>query len=176
MAGKIVILNGTSSSGKSTIASLLQQSLAEPFMICSIDSFLSMYSDKVTEPQNEEDVAITIQVLPRVIEGFHRSVAALAGSDNNVIVDHVLQEEEWRRQCLEEWADLDVLYVAVKCPLPILEQRERERGDRVIGTAEYQFPRVHEQIPYDVEVDTSLLTPTECVQLILEAMASRSKK
>ena len=75
-------------------------------------------------------------------------------------------------QCVREWAELDVLFVAVKCPLAVLNKREQTRGDRTIGTAEYQYHRVHAQRVYDVEVDTSILSPRECADLVLHALES----
>jgi len=58
----------------------------------------------------------------------------------------------------------------VKCPLQVPEQREAERGDRNIGTARYQYDRVHAHGLYDVEVDTSVLDIDECVKTIMEAL------
>ena len=38
---------------------------------------------------------------------------------------------------------LRVVFVGVCCPLDVLESREKERGDRQIGTARYQYDRVY---------------------------------
>ena len=40
--GSIIFLNGTSSSGKTSIAKALQQILDEPYLHCSADGFFSM--------------------------------------------------------------------------------------------------------------------------------------
>jgi len=40
--GKIILINGTSSSGKSTLAKSLQKSLAEPFLHVQLDSYIEM--------------------------------------------------------------------------------------------------------------------------------------
>lgn len=82
----------------------------------------------------------------------------------------VLQEAGWLQECLAEWAGLDVLFVGVRCPLDVVEQRERDRGDRDAGTARYQYERVHAHGLYDVEVDTSVLSVAESVSRIVEAM------
>jgi len=55
----------------------------------------------------------------------------------------------------------------VRCPLSVLEQREKSRKDRTLGQARAQFELVHAHGMYDVEVDTSLLSPTQCAQKII---------
>jgi chloramphenicol 3-O phosphotransferase len=60
----------------------------------------------------------------------------------------------------------DLFLVGVFAPLDVLEARERERGDRLIGLARWQYDRVHKGVPYDLEVDTSHATPLECAALI----------
>ena len=48
----------------------------------------------------------------------------------------------------------------------MLEARERQRGDRLIGLARWQFDRVHRDMRYDLEIDTSIATPLECAEVI----------
>ena len=63
------------------------------------------------------------------------------------------------------------LFVGVRCPLPIIEQRERERRDRTSAGPRAQFAVVHGDRDYDVEVDTSELAPDAAAAVILEALA-----
>jgi chloramphenicol 3-O phosphotransferase len=56
--------------------------------------------------------------------------------------------------------------VGVFAPFEVLEARERERGDRMIGLARWQYERVHRDMTYDLEIDTSSPTPMECAELI----------
>jgi chloramphenicol 3-O phosphotransferase len=174
--GRVILLNGTSSSGKTTIARALQNKLAEPYMLVSIDGFFQLYPERFLDPKNEAEMQIVAGLLPAVVSGMHGSVAALAGAGNNVIVDHVLQEEGWLRECVTGWAGLDVLFVGLRCPLDVLEKREENRGDRNPGTARYQFERVHAHELYDLELDTSLLNVEACVQRIAEMGAKRLEK
>jgi len=44
--GTIIFLNGTSSSGKTSIARALQKSLDEPYLYLSVDSFLDMLPEQ----------------------------------------------------------------------------------------------------------------------------------
>ena len=56
--------------------------------------------------------------------------------------------------------------VAVHAPLDVLEAREKARGDRLIGLARWQFPRVHAGLTYDFEVNTAANPPETCARLI----------
>ncbi|MFP4343184.1 MAG: phosphotransferase-like protein [Anaerolineales bacterium] len=52
----------------------------------------------------------------------------------------------------------------MRCPLGVLEERERARKDRTLGQARAQFDVVHAGKIYDMEVDTSLWSAMECAQ------------
>jgi chloramphenicol 3-O phosphotransferase len=166
--GHIIFLNGTTSSGKTTIAKALQENLSEPYLHVSGDDFISMFPQKILGPADQDEGIQSHGHFDTIISGLHKCVAALANSGNNIIVDHVLHKEGWLEECVENWQGLEVLFVAVKCPLEILEQRERERRDRQIGGARNQFERVHAHGLYDIEVDTAVLTADECVTRIIE--------
>src|SRR5437660_1463788 len=56
----------------------------------------------------------------------------------------------------------DTILVAVRCPLPELERREIERGDRQLGLAAMQYDAVHAHGLHDIDVDTSAHSPREC--------------
>lgn len=170
-AGRIIFLNGTSSSGKSTLARALQSRLPEPHMHVAIDAFFHMYPERIWNATRQEDHDAFLRLVPSVVSGVQRSVAALAGAGNRLILDHVLEDPAWLRECVERWDGLDVLFVGVRCPLPELERREAARGDRAAGLARYQFERVHTHGLYDVELDTSVLDVDACVTRIVEALA-----
>lgn len=171
----IIYLNGASSSGKTTLAHALQHGLDEPYFHLSIDVFAAMVFQRTNAgPAFSDDV-----VGPKLNWGFVHCVASLAAVGNNVIVDDVLCESlrldgkrdaflgpDLLQQRVQLLAPYGVLYVGVHCALPELQQRERARGDRYIGLAEFQYERVHRYSTYDVAVDTSLHTPEACAQQI----------
>src|SRR5512142_3216555 len=138
--GQIIFLNGTSSSGKSSIARQLQLMLDPPHFHMSIDAINGMRAKQKTR---ELDDAGLQAVLSRTRAGFHRAVAGMAEAGNDVIVDHVLSEP-WRLlDCLAVMAGYRVVFVGVRCAPAELERRERERGDRTQGAALAQEPLVH---------------------------------
>ncbi|MGH3332693.1 MAG: chloramphenicol phosphotransferase CPT family protein [Nocardioidaceae bacterium] len=161
-SGRVIFLNGASSSGKSTIAHELQGGMDGPWFHMAVDSFHRIRSRKDWTDEQ------FLPIFQRTVRGFHRAVAGLAAAGNDVVVDHILGER-WRlTDCLDVLADHHVVFVGVHCPLPELEKRERERRDRQVGRAALQFPLVHAHGLYDVEVDTSRLTAAECAWRIKE--------
>jgi chloramphenicol 3-O phosphotransferase len=174
--GHVIFLNGTSSSGKTTIAKALQEKLTEPYMYVSIDNYFHMYPERFLRATSQEEALILERLIPAVVSGLHRSVAALAQAGNNILVDHLLQDDGSLEECVENWVGLDVLFVGVKCPLKITEEREKRRGDRTIGAARSQFERVHAHDLYDLEIDTSRLNVDECVTRIIELIKDKPKE
>lgn len=165
--GLVIFLNGTSSSGKSSIAAELLRILDEPFFHMPVDAFHAMRSRTPVPPDQ------LATVLHRTWQGFHRAVAGMAAAGNNVVVDHVLSAE-WRlRDCLALFVPQDVILVKVHCSPEELARRERERGDRPSGLAAGQSERVHAHGVYDLECDTSHSTPQECARRIKEFLARR---
>jgi chloramphenicol 3-O phosphotransferase len=182
-AGRVVVLNGTTSSGKSTLARALQRNLAargEPWIVIALDDFFARtpadwfrIGDHVG-PHAEAgmvfemvDGRIERRVGPfgrTVLSGYRAAVAGMARAGLDVIVDEVLLSAEDWEGWLVQLAGLDVRWVAVELSLETTLQRERERGDRVIGMAAAQFEVVHSFATYDIRVDTGLLTPEEAAE------------
>lgn len=177
--GKIILLNGASSAGKTSIVRALQPILDEAYLEAGIDKFLFMLPhDYLMKPHLWHNVigyekADNGDLLPTVgwhghqlMRGMHRSITALAQTGNNVVADHVLLHPSWLDDCLQVFAGCDVLFVGVKCPLKVLEAREKDRGDRTLGQAAGQAGIIHHRCIYDLEVDTSQLSAAECAEQI----------
>jgi len=172
--GTVIFLNGTSSSGKTSIAKALQQILDEPYLHCSVDGFFNMLAARYISQDEqdeivEEDFETLKALIPKIVSGMHHCIPALASVGINLIVDHVLQSPAWLSECVDLLVDFPVLFVGVRCPLEELERRERERK-REQGLAKRQFDVVHAHEVYDVEVDTSAHSSMECALQIQEAL------
>jgi chloramphenicol 3-O phosphotransferase len=183
--GRIILLNGTSRSGKTTLVKALQSVLPDPWLEIGIDRFVfalpKRYLDqplwsevfRYVRPDGRDDGPFRIEtgVLGRrLVTGMHRTVAALAAAGLDVIVDHVLLEDAWLEECHRLWGAFDVLVVGVRCPLDVVLERERTRRDRTIGQAAAQFAVVHRGRANDLEVDTSALTRVEAALRIVAAL------
>jgi chloramphenicol 3-O phosphotransferase len=169
-SGQIVILNGTSSSGKTTLANRVHDLADDHWVVTDQDDFTRslqpIYVDvgdtgTVERPEGfffarDANGSVHVETGPtgrRVLAGYRRATVALARSGNNVVV----AEAKFDRFGLDDWIDalqgLRALWVAVRCSLEECQRRELERGDRIRGLAAGHYDRVHESVVYDVEVD-----------------------
>lgn len=167
-AGTIVLLNGTSSSGKTTLAAELLAGFNTPWFHLSVDAFGAMRSVPPTAALGEDELAT---VLRRTRAGFHRAVAGMAAAGNDVVADLVLSEP-WRLlDCLTVFASCRVVFVGLHCSAAELDRRESARGDRAAGQAAAQLAAVHAHGRYDLEFDTETTSPTECARRVRALLA-----
>ncbi|WP_337658475.1 chloramphenicol phosphotransferase CPT family protein [Sphingorhabdus sp. Alg231-15] len=156
--GKVIVLNGASSSGKSTLARALQFELTDTYLHCQLDAFWNM-----TPPT----IPASSANFPRMKLAMAKSVKALAETGHNVIVDIIYSGLKSHLEFSSTLDGIGVLVIKLDCKLDELERRELERGDRKLGLAKSQLDVVHEEIPYDLELDTSISSPAECVEEIV---------
>jgi chloramphenicol 3-O phosphotransferase len=178
MPGRVVIINGGSSSGKTTLARRLQSSLTTPWLLLGIDVFMWMLPSEMTvrpEGITVNDGVITRgEEFLRLYDGFRAAIAALAHTGIDVLVDDVLLDPAAdRRQWSEALRDLDVCWVGVRCAPEIAIAREVERGDRPAGGAQQQALTVHDGMDYDVDVDTGVLDENAAFAAIADALRRR---
>lgn len=164
----VILLNGTSSAGKTSIARALQRRAGIPLYHASLDTFTDMFLwEVITDSAERQRCHIN------GVNNFLGALAMFADRPFALVVDHLMLTPEWT---LATWAALDhrkVCFVGVHCPLPVLLARERARPDRAPGLAERQLAHVHRNQAYDFEVDTSLATPEECADQILAFIRHR---
>ena len=190
--GEVIVLNGTSTAGKSTLAAEMQRQLTgrgRCWVILGIDDFLGKlpaawvgYHDAgahaeegVSFERVGKDILFRAGPVGRaLLAGYRRSVAAMARSGMNVIVDEVVLDEEAWTQWEAELGDLDGFWVRVDCPMDVCEGRERSRPERLPGLARSQAPFVHRHPRYHFAVDSSTATPRELAAAVIEAQLARS--
>ncbi|WP_152363782.1 chloramphenicol phosphotransferase CPT family protein [Microlunatus speluncae] len=165
--GRIVLLNGTSSSGKSSIAAELLAGWPGPAFRLAVDDLNAMRAKAQTLALDEPALTETLR---RTRAGFHRAVAGMAAAGNDVIMDHLLGEP-WRlADCLQLFQPFAVFFVGVHCDPAELTRRELARGDRDPGTAAAQLGLVHAHGDYDLTVDTTHRSAADCAADILHAL------
>ncbi|MCG8916479.1 chloramphenicol phosphotransferase CPT family protein [Actinokineospora sp. PR83] len=170
--GRIILLNGVSSSGKSSIAEQLLLVLDTPWFSIGVDVINGLRAKERSRELGQDALR---EVLMRTRAGFHRAVAGMAHAGNDVVVDHVLSEP-WRLiDCLAVMDGLDVVFVGVHCGLEELRRREAARGDREIGQAEGQLARVHAHGLYDLECDSGARSPRACALQIKDFLAQPAR-
>ena len=178
----VILLNGCSSAGKTTLALALQNLLPEPYQHVALDQFRDGMPGRVrglNSPPGDPG-ASGLNVVPgklngewvthiqfgdygeRVLAAMRRTVATLSEMGCNVIVDDLL----FKRDYLEDYAAVldpqKTWFIGVKCSVEVISEREALRPGRFPGTAIAHFEQVHEHgIDYDLEVDTTAADPAE---------------
>ena len=178
MQGRIVIVNGTSSAGKSALIAEFVERRARTgdcWIATGIDDFNAMlpwqWLDvvQVQGPYGDDglrfvgdDVMRTVEVGDvgrRLFSAYRRSVAVVARQGLNVIVDEVAFDQaavaDWHRAL----DGLSASWVALRCDPDVAAERERARGDRAIGLARGLSAVVHESVTYDFELDSTTRPP-----------------
>ena len=178
---QVIVLNGVGSVGKSSTARALQEIAVRPFLHVAMDTFMEMLPPNMMGhpdgllferglEKGHPSIAIrTGPVLDRAMGGMRHAIAAMADQGNHLVVDEVMlgQGEALAYRALLAAHDLRI--VGLFAPLDVLERRERERGDREVGLARWQFERVHRDVVYDLEIDATAATPMANAQKICEA-------
>jgi len=168
--GKIIVINGPSSSGKTTLALALQKQLDIPFIRFSFDLFID--HEAFPTEQIKSGKFSWGQMRPSVFRGLHQCLPALATAGNNIIFDHIIETKAWLNELNSLISGLDVFFVGLQCSLAELERREIQRGDRRPGEARRDFETVRGIPTYDLELDSE--NPLEQnVTLLLQAWRER---
>lgn len=171
----VVVLNGGSSSGKTSLARALQELLPELWLRWSIDDLvdaLPAQSHRSAPLAYAADGGVTPGAAFRRAEtAWLAGLASMARTGTPVLVDDVFlsgsASQERVRAGLE---GLRVLWVGVRCAPEVAAAREAERGDRPAGMAAGQATVVHQGVRYDVEVDTSSASAVDCARTVLDAV------
>jgi chloramphenicol 3-O phosphotransferase len=172
--GRVIFLNGASSSGKSTLAKAVQQALPEPFLHVSSD--LLVASGMLPARRDPDGpFAWWAQMRPRFFAGFHRCLPALAAAGNDLIVEHIIEFPSWRTDLVQLLEGLDVFLIGVHCDLAEIDRRERACGDRRIGEGRthVETDLIHTFGPYDLDIDTTGGVTPALTEHVLAAWRAR---
>jgi chloramphenicol 3-O phosphotransferase len=176
--GRVVVLNGGSSSGKTTIGRQLQVSFRETWVLIGIDVLIWLLPMQMMK--DPDGLLIQNGVVRRGTEfmrlylAFQQAVATLARSGVNVILDDVMHDGLVdRRRWERAFVDVDTLWVGIHCDSGVVQTREKERGDRPRGLARNTAASCHRDIDYDIEVDTSMMEVDAAVQHIVSGIGRR---
>jgi len=184
------VLNGVSSSGKTTLAEALQDTLGDTWLIFGIDTLLSALPLALLEihpdaaigahPREhhvreggiafDQDGTITVGAEFRRLESaWLKGVAAVVDSGVRLILDEVFLDGVLSQDRLgHALAGHRIAWFGVICDDDVAARRERERGDRVVGASQKQSVLVHEGVHYDLVVDTTVSTPQEVARQIVD--------
>jgi chloramphenicol 3-O phosphotransferase len=185
--GKIVILNGTPRSGKSSIATVIQNTFEGIWLNIGVDRFMQMTPERYRpgiglrpggERPDLEPLIVTLY------QAMYETIAAHSRLGLNVVVD-VGHHDGYSvprgilLNCARLLIGLPVLFVGVRCPIEVIMERRLKTG-YIEYTPDGEIPKpvslwqqlVHLPGIYDLEVDTSVLTSEECATLICHRLKS----
>lgn len=170
----MIVLNGPSSSGKTTLATAFRDQRAaagDLWFLTGIDDFLAKLpsqwqsvgpesgpyaADGVRFERTDRGLEVRVGSVGRqLIRAYQSGVAAAAGAGLNVIVDEVIIDETSWDDWVTALENLHVVWVGVRCSLEVAEQRERSRPQRYAGLSRGQAAVVHRFARYDFEIDTT---------------------
>jgi chloramphenicol 3-O phosphotransferase len=169
-----IVLNGGSSSGKSSIAPCLQAILPDPWLSLSVDTFVTALPASLRASGGGIEIAEggVVNIGPQfdaLEAAWREGVGAMVRAGARVVVDDVFlgrlaSQQRWQKAL----AGLDVLWVGVRCDSGVAAAREAARGDRATGMAALQAETVHQGVCYDLVVDTSDTEVSVCARTIAE--------
>jgi len=177
---EVIVLNGGSSSGKSSIARSLQELLVMPWATLGVDDLISALSPSLvggSPPLSGRtpllrlggNGEVIVEAAWRQVESaWYAGLSAIARTGLGLIVDEVLlRGGTAQRQIADAFEGLALLWVGVHCDPVVAAAREVGRPGRVAGMASSQAVKVHQGVHYDVTVDTTTASSEDCARTIL---------
>jgi len=167
MQGRIIFLNGVTSSGKTSIVEALQERDDVFFYVVANDLFQEMVGDKFLR----EDYW---KYLSEVIIMMYHTAKLYSDMGKNVLIDGILVERDeikpHYQQLMEILKENPLDIVEVYCPLDICRERNIARGDRYETQSDEQHELMAQNVKYSLRVDTSARSPEECAEMIVKEL------
>ena len=185
-SGMVIILNGPSAAGKTSIQKEFQNVMMPDLWIkLGIDNLFDKPMPDITLEnmhvwqvknlirwvETTEDAAknpvitlFTGEQGDKVAYGMNAAIAAYARAGNNVIVDYIAYKKAWADDLKKQLEDVKTCWVKVEIPLHVIEEREAARGTSPKGHARSHYDTVHWDLKYDLTVSSHKNTPAEIAQ------------
>jgi chloramphenicol 3-O phosphotransferase len=161
----IILINGPPSVGKTSFSIALQDALAQPFLLIESDRWLPRPPGEIWQPTFLESART------RIALGLYAAVASFADHGNDVLVDGLLPNDTvLRRACLVELGRHRLIIIGLTASASTLTAREKARGDRPVGTAVRQSKKAHDDVDYDLLLDTDNASPAALARQIQDRL------
>ena len=165
--GRIIFLNGVTSSGKTSIVEALQNRDDCYFYVVANDLFQEMVGERFLRENYW-------QHLSRVILLMYHTAKLFSDMGHDVLIDGILIERPeiapHYQQMMDILADNPLSIVEVACPLDVCRARNLVRGDRYETQSQDQAELMSQDIQYAMTVHTDQFTPEECAEAIVRAL------
>lgn len=204
MAGQIVIVNGTSGSGKTTTCAAFARRSEEPYLMFGMDLAVGMLMPArytMFGAMKEQGYQPTSYgpVCTRALAAMDAMVAAASKVGQNVVVDHLMfVDPPVLQDCIWRLTQAPVLFVNLKPSRDVLEKRVRERkidfippscqeaiegsgpeflkqmGEQLAAATPWFYDHAYANDIYDLELDSSAMTPEDVSDRIQQRLAQGS--
>lgn len=165
--GRIIFLNGVTSSGKTSIVEAMQSYSNPFFYVVANDLFENTIGDKHLQTDYWK-------YLSEVIIIMYHTAKLFSDSGKHVIIDGILVVRPELKPHYDKVKEIFNGYpleiVEVYCPLDLCRKRNIGRGDRREEQSDEQNKIMSQSIRYSCSVDTSLNTPEECAEIIITSL------
>ena len=188
MTGQVVVLNGAPRSGKSSIVSEIQRTFDGLWMNLGVDVFARAITPEAYRPgmglRPGEQGHRLAPLQPALYAAFYESIAAHSRAGLHVVADVGHHERTVLADCARRVAELPAFFIGVRCPIDVIMRRRnagqagREGGYATGPVDDPPAPvllwqsAVHDPGIYDLEVDTSVLSPRECTDAVRHRLAA----
>lgn len=165
--GRIIFLNGVTSSGKTSIVDALQSKKNKFFYVVANDLFEQMIGDEYLRENYWK-------YLSEVIIMMYHTAKLFSDSGKDILIDGILIERPELKNHYEKvkeiFKDNPFDIVEVYCPLEICRKRNLKRGDRYEEQSEEQSKIMAKNIKYSCRVETDKYTSVECAEIIMKEL------
>jgi chloramphenicol 3-O phosphotransferase len=186
--GIVIVLNGPSAAGKSSIQKEFQNLMMPNLWIrLGIDQLfdsplpeikpenLSFWQSKnpirwvetATDTQGNSLVTLFVgNQGEKVVYGMNSAIAEYAKNGCNIIVDYIAYDGAWLKDLEHKLKHIPTIYVKVEIPLEVLEQREKNRATSPVGHARSHYDFVYGNHSYDLVVNSEKQSAHEIAKQI----------
>lgn len=173
---------------------MIQETFDGPWMNLGVDSYVRQITPARYRPGfglrpggERQDIEALVPVF---YAALYEAIAAHSRLGLNVVVD-VGHHDAYAiprgilADCARRLDGLPVLFVGIRCPVEVVMERRKagdatREGEYLAGSPDMPVPHpvllwqsaVHTPGIYDLEVDTSLLSPAECAEAIRRRLAT----
>jgi chloramphenicol 3-O-phosphotransferase len=196
MSGQIVLVTGTSGSGKTTTCATFARRAAEPYLMFGLDLLVgtlfpakyTMFGEKRSEGYSPTQYG---PVFIKAMQAMHEMVAAASRVGQSMVVDHLLSiDPPVLQDCIWHMVDVPVLLVCLKPSRDVLEKRVRQRqidfipppikeamasaggnvleqlGEELAAATPWLYEHVYANDCYDLTLDSSAMSPEQVCECI----------
>ncbi len=200
---QLLFINGTSSTGKTTLARKLQALWPTPMIYLGLDSWITTvlaekyWEQAVNLDQIKDDLSVkqgTHFLLPNTVDNLtpwpkiasgsvsdqavailHDTALAFLNKGSSVVLDGVFLSPTWRDDFLLKTAHCSRCLIQMIAPDTVLKARERQRGDRMKDVFRSLNLIIHQGLDYDLSLDSGILSEQQCVEKTLSWLKAHQR-